>query len=130
VRYLFGASNRIPWRPTVTVADPFVIDGVLASPDEQTYVILMTEDRPFRDSTEQIDQLVEKINTYASYIESGQLWNDHPRARGKRLEVLMVCWDPPEQEEYRELVHRAAVLFSALGAELHVEVLSLALVGS
>jgi hypothetical protein len=113
----------------VTVADPFVIDGVLESANEQTYVLLMTEERPFRDSTQQVDQLTEKINTYVSYVESGQLFNDHPQAMGKRLEVLMVCWDPPEQEQYRELVDHAAAVFAAHGVGLCVEVLSRHVVG-
>jgi hypothetical protein len=113
----------------VTVADPFVIDGIMESADKQTYVLLMTEERPFQDSSEQVDQLIEKINTYGSYIESGRLFNDHPRARGKRLEVLMVCWDAPERAQYRELMDQAAVLFSKHGAKFHVEVLSLDGVG-
>jgi hypothetical protein len=114
----------------VTVADPYVIDGIMESADEQTYVLLITEERPFHDSNEQVDQLTEKINTYVTYIESGQLHNDHPRAKGKRLEVLMVCWEAPDADQYRELIDRAAVLIGKQGAEFRVEVLSLDLVGN
>ena len=71
----------------MTIENPDRIDSISRALDGSSYTLLMIEDRPFEDSDERLQQLLEKINAYMFYVQAGQFHEDYPEARGKRLEV-------------------------------------------
>jgi hypothetical protein len=113
----------------VTVEDPNQVDSVAVSEDGAIYSLLMTEERLFDDSDPQFDQLLQKINAYVEYIQLGQFHEDYPQARGRRLEVRLVCRNAPEGDRYRTLLNAATALFQKHGADFAVEVIPSDLLG-
>jgi hypothetical protein len=113
----------------VTVENPDSIDSVTLSADGRRYHLLMTEERLFADSDEQFLQLMEKINAYAEFIQTGQLYNHFPEARGKALAVRLVCRNEPSSERFVDLLRAGTALLARQGADFSIEVIPDELLG-
>lgn len=107
----------------MTVEDPDRIDSVTLSADGSTYHLLMTEDRLFEDSDEQFRQLMEKFNSYAEFLQTGQFYDQFPQAREKALAVRLVCRNEPVGERFAKLLNAGAALLARQGADFSVEVI-------
>jgi hypothetical protein len=107
----------------VTVEDADVIDSVILSGDGETYRLLMTEVRLFENTDEQFTQLMEKINAYAEYIQTGQLYDRLPETRDKALAVRLVCRNEPVGERFVKLLRAATALFARHGVDFSIEVI-------
>jgi hypothetical protein len=81
------------------------------------------------DSDLQFRQLLEKINGYVEYIQLGQFYEEYPQARGKRLEVRLVCLDAPRSDKFRKLLNAATALFQRHGADSAIAVIPIELLG-
>jgi hypothetical protein len=106
----------------VTIEDPYVIDSVTEANDGSSFALLMTEERPFEQDETQVAQLLEKINTYVGYLQSGQFHVDFPRARNRPVTVVLVCWDEPT-DRYVDLIRAGAALFANHGAAFRVDII-------
>jgi hypothetical protein len=113
----------------VTIEDTNQIDSIAVSEDGTVYTLLMTEERRFDDSDLQFNQLLEKINAYVEYIQLGQFYEEYPQARGKPLEVRLVCLDAPRSDRFRRLLNAATALFQRHGADFVIEVVPIELLG-
>jgi hypothetical protein len=107
----------------VTVEEADRIDSVTLSADGGSYRLLMTEVRPFEDSDEQFTQLMEKVNAYVEFIQTGQLYDRFPEARGKALDVRLICRNEPVGERFVKLLRAATALFARHGVDFAVEVI-------
>jgi len=107
----------------VTVQDADTIDRITLSADESTCNLLMVEDRPFTGSSAQNDQIMEKINTYLAFLQTGQLTQQFPEMAGKRVTVRLVCHEEPSGEALLGLLKEARKLFAKHGAIFSVEVI-------
>jgi len=107
----------------VTVESPDVVDSVSLSADESVCILRMIEDRPFSGSPEQNQQLVEKINAYLAFLQTGQLVEQFPQMAGKRMEVRLVCGEDPQGPPLLEILQAATALFAKHGADFVVEVI-------
>lgn len=105
------------------------VDSISRTPDGNSYTLLMVEDRPFEDSDERFHQLLEKINAYMLYVQGGQFYEDYPEARGKRLQVRLVCYDEPVGERFIALLGAATQMFGRHDVDFVVEVIPLELLG-
>jgi hypothetical protein len=106
----------------MTVRDADTIDHITLSEDESTCNLLMVEDRPFTGSSAQNEQIREKMNTYLTFVQTGQLAEQFPELAGKRMAVRLVCHEEPENESVIELLKVAAALFARHGADFSIEV--------
>ena len=77
------------------IANPAVIDvfGVDAATGE--VLLIMNEPRPWNGGDEQLHELQEKFNTYASFILDGEMTSAHPELAGKPVRIQLRCIEMP-----------------------------------
>lgn len=59
------------------------------------YVLIMVEDRPWTCSAEQVQQLRDKINTYALFALDGGMVSRYPASEGKPVRIQLDCRGVP-----------------------------------
>ena len=80
----------------MTIDDPQVVD--FSSFDEQSLELrlLIADHLPWHENgREHLLALLEKLNVYVAYIESGQVFESHPRARSDRIVIGLCCLHAP-----------------------------------
>ncbi len=79
------------------IEDGDVVDLVALDADGE-YMVIMVETRPWRSDSDQVQQLKEKINAYASYILDGDFVSQYPAAAGQSVRIQLECRQPPSGE--------------------------------
>src|SRR5216110_925348 len=115
--------NRIdePMRETSTgVANPAVID--LFGVDQKTgeVLLVMNESRPWDGGHEQLHELQEKFNTYASFILDGEMTEAHPEVARRSARIELRCDHMPSEE--------ALALLEAIHEQLELQAVKLEVV--
>ena len=93
--------NRIdePMTETPTgIANPAVID--LFGVDQKTgeVLLVMNESRPWDGGHEQLHEMQEKFNAYASFILDGEMTEAHPELVGRKARIELRCQHMPNEE--------------------------------
>jgi hypothetical protein len=85
------------------IANPAVID--LFGVDQKTSEVLlvMNEPRPWDGSHEQLHEMQEKFNAYASFILDGEMTEAHPELAGRSARIELRCQHMPNEEALRLL---------------------------
>jgi hypothetical protein len=80
------------------IANPEVID--LFGVDQKTSEVLlvMNEPRPWDGSHEQLHEMQEKFNAYASFILDGEMTEAHPELAGRTARIQLRCQHMPNGE--------------------------------
>ncbi|MFL6543090.1 MAG: DUF6572 domain-containing protein, partial [Chthoniobacterales bacterium] len=65
------------------VANPNVIDAFGFDQQKGEVLLVMREARPWNGGDEQLHELQEKFNAYASFILDGEMLDSHPEFAGK-----------------------------------------------
>ena len=107
---------------TAGVKNPNVIDLVTHDPSTNEIVVIMIEDRSWLTDSEQVDQLLRKINTYLHFIEDGDLLQHFPQAAGKPVRMQLDCNEAPTGEA-EQLIEEAQHLLLARGITFAVNVI-------
>ena len=76
------------------IVDTNTIDLVAQDVDD-TYLLVMVENRPWGADPDQAAQLRDKINTYAGYIFDGSLAKQYPETGGKPVRIRLDCTEAP-----------------------------------
>ena len=69
------------------VANPAVIDVLAHDSRSDEIVLVMYESRPWDGSDEQLHQLQEKFNSYASFLLDGEMVEAHPQLARKTARI-------------------------------------------
>src|SRR5437879_13666699 len=88
-----------PMRETSTgVANPAVID--LFGVDQKTgeVLLVMNEPRPWDGSHQQLHEMQEKFNAYASFILDGEMTEAHPELVGRKARIELRCQHMQNEE--------------------------------
>ena len=89
------------------IANPEVID--LFGVDQKTSEVLlvMNEPRPWDGSHEQLHEMQEKFNAYASFILDGEMTEAHPELAGRKTRIELRCQHMPGREalELLQTIH-------------------------
>ena len=93
--------NRIDEPVTETptgIANPAVID--LFGVDQKTgeVLLVMNESRPWDGGHEQLHEMQEKFNAYASFILDGEMTEAHPELVGRKARIELRCQHMPNEE--------------------------------
>ena len=93
--------NRIdePMTETPTgIANPAVID--LFGVDQKTgeVLLVMNESRPWDGGHEQLHEMQEKFNAYASFILDGEMTEAHRELIGRKARIELRCQHTPNEE--------------------------------
>jgi hypothetical protein len=82
----------------IGMANPEVID--LFGVDQKTSEVLlvMSEPRRWDGSHEQLHEMQEKFNAYASFILDGEMTEAHPELAGRTARIQLRCQHMPNEE--------------------------------
>src|SRR5438046_3746482 len=80
------------------IANPAVID--LFGVDQKTGEVwlVMNESRPWDGGHEQLHEMQEKFNAYASFILDGEMTEAHPELLGRKARIELRCHQMPKPE--------------------------------
>ena len=80
------------------IANPAVID--LFGVDRKTgeVLLVMNESRPWDGGHEQLHEMQEKFNAYASFILDGEMIEAHPEFAGRKARIELCCEHVPNEE--------------------------------
>jgi hypothetical protein len=80
------------------IANPAVID--LFGVDRKTgeVLLVMNESRPWDGGHEQLHEMQEKFNAYASFILDGEMIEAHPEFAGHKARIELRCQHVPNEE--------------------------------
>ena len=80
------------------IANPAVID--LFGVDQKTgeVLLVMNESRPWDGGHEQLHEMQEKFNAYASFILDGEMTEAHPELAGRIARIQLRCEYMPGKE--------------------------------
>ena len=74
----------------MSIEDSKVID-VVGIEKNGDIILTISDHLPWDDEHNHLELLQEKINTYLSYIESGQILEDYPDATESNIVIEVVC---------------------------------------
>src|SRR5256714_15615271 len=80
------------------IANPAVID--LFGVDQKTseVFLVMNEPRPWDGGHEQLHEMQEKFNAYASFVLDGEMTSAHPELAGKKTRIELRCDQMPTEQ--------------------------------
>ena len=83
-------------------------------------LLVMNEPRPWDGGHEQLHELQEKFNAYASFILDGEMTEAHPEVAGRRARIELRCDHMPSEE--------AVALLEAIHEQLQLQAVKLEVV--
>jgi hypothetical protein len=77
----------------VSLDNTGVVDAIGLEAPTDTIVLTVLDSWEWGDEQLHLKSLQEKLNSYFAFIESGQIYDDYPSARGKslRIDVIAKC---------------------------------------
>src|SRR6476619_2718856 len=82
----------------VGISNPAVIDLFGVDQKSGDVLVVMKESRPWTGGDEQLHELQEKFNTYASFILDGEMTEAHPELAGRTARIQLRCEYMPGKE--------------------------------
>ena len=79
------------------LVNPAVIDLLGFDSAHDEVLLVMNESRPWDGGDEQLHQLQEKFNAYASFILDGEMTSAHPELAGKKTRIELRCDQMPTE---------------------------------
>lgn len=89
------------------VANPAVIDMFGYDKARDEVLLVMNEERTWDGADEQLHQVQEKFNAYASFLLDGEMLAAHPELAGKSARIELRCAHVPDERavELLGLIH-------------------------
>src|SRR4051795_6221572 len=84
-------------RVATGVANPAVIDMFGYDKARDEVLLVMTEERPWDGSDDQLHDVQEKFNAYASFVLDGEMVAEHPELAGKKARIELRCAQMPDE---------------------------------
>jgi hypothetical protein len=78
----------------VTVENPQVVDFISTDTGTDVIVLTIADHLPWDEVHEHLLALQQKLNTYLSFIESGELLAVRPEAAGRKVRIALVHREP------------------------------------
>lgn len=83
----------------MSIEDPNIIDFVSLDPTGNVFLTI-SDHLEWDADNEHLLLLQEKINSYLGAIESGDLYNKYPKAKGRKLIINLATKHSPNEEGY------------------------------
>jgi hypothetical protein len=80
------------------IANPAVIDQFGVDQKTGQVLLVMNESRPWDGGHEQLHEMQEKFNAYASFILDGEMTEAHPELIGRKTRIELRCRHMPNEE--------------------------------
>lgn len=105
----------------MTVENTQVIDIINVDPITGDVVLNIADHLPFEGHDDHLFVLQEKINTYLSFVESGEILESFPSAKGRSVVIKVICKYAPSQLA-KQFFDNAGVVIQDAGLTLLYEV--------
>ena len=102
------------------IANPQIIDAFGFDQEKGQVLLVMNEKRPWSGGDEQLHELQEKFNAYASFILDGEMIETHPELAGKPVKIELRTDSMPNE--------RALALLEAIHDQLALQEISVEVV--
>jgi hypothetical protein len=102
----------------LAVTDPDVIDLIGIDATTGAVVLTIADHLDWSVPLQHLGALQEKLQTYLRFIESGELGNSYPEARGRRVEIEVALEHPLDPMGVQFFAELAPILREA-GVGLH-----------
>jgi len=96
---------------------------VIAVDNKTNKVVLTISDHLAWNSADHLMLLQEKLNSYLRFIESGELVDKYPKAKGRRVEIN-ICFKYQMDDLGAEFLRRAAAIIEGAGIDFDFEVIT------
>jgi hypothetical protein len=87
----------------MTIEQEDIIDIVGVNEQEQIISLYISDHLEWDDKNEKLLLLQNKINTYLAYIESGQIYEQHPDSKNLEVHIHLSCKYEPNSEAIKFL---------------------------
>ena len=74
----------------MSIDDQKIVDIISTNPETEEVVLTISDHLQWHDNHHLL-LLQEKINSYLAFLESGEIFESHPDAIGKRIRIDVVC---------------------------------------
>ena len=90
----------------MTIEQESVIDIIGVNEDEKYISLVISDHLEWDEKNEKLLTLQNKINSYLTYIESGQIYEHHPDSKNLDVHIVLTCMYKPNSEglNFLELV--------------------------
>jgi hypothetical protein len=82
----------------MTIEQENVVDIISANKEEKYIALIIADHLEWDEKNEKLILLQSKINTYLSYIESGQIFKDYPDFDQLDVRIVLTCMYEPNAE--------------------------------
>jgi hypothetical protein len=106
----------------MTVENPKVVDFVGIDENGGEVVLTISDHLDWRDGTGHISVLQEKLNSYLAFVESGELLEQYPNGKGRRVRIDVVLKHSPSYIG-EQFLRRAQATVGLAGFTLEYRVL-------
>lgn len=100
--------------------DASVVDAIGVERESGAVILTIVDSWSWEDSDHHLRALESKLNAYFSFIESGDIFETYPDARGRRIAIdLVVRWELPK--EAAMLIDKASSLAREIGVSIRMK---------
>lgn len=82
----------------MTIEQKSIIDIIGVNEEEKYISLIISDHLKWDDKNEKLLLLQSKINSYLAYIESGQIYEQHPDSQGLDVHIVLTCMHVPSSE--------------------------------
>ncbi len=100
-----------------------VVDFVAIRAADGRCTVTISDHLPWNDPAH-VAQLEDKLNDYLAFIESGEIYQQFPEARGREIEIQVICKHMPPEDDALPFLDYAAKKIRATGVHFAVRELS------
>ncbi len=97
----------------MAIDQPRVVDIIGVENATGDVVLTISDHADWNDSRQHQQMLQDKLNTYLSFIESGELYEKYPSAKGHRPRIDVVSKYKPDAEGYKFLSKAKSIVENA-----------------
>lgn len=108
----------------MTVEDRNVIDFISLTRDEREVHLTVSDHLDWTDIDRHRLILQSKLNDYLRFVESGEVYESYPKAKGKRVVIEVIAQYAPNSEG-RSFLRRAGVIIEGAGLGFRFRVATL-----
>ena len=95
----------------MSIEDKNIIDSIGINKEAGVVTLAISDHLDWNNEIDHLLMLQEKINTYLRFLESSEVYESYPQAKGKRFEIKIYAkYDLSEKaEEFLNFVHEKVV---------------------
>ena len=121
VNHLVSSLARLALGYTVSIQDESVVDIISIREPDSTVVLTISDHLDWSDTVQHQTLLQTKLNRYLAFVESGELLEHYPAAKGLAVRIAVVFKFKPDKEAL-EFLRKAKKVIESAGFSIETSV--------